>query len=205
MEKSQVFKEKSKAAFNKQAKFYDSTYYGQHAQNLYDCVIDTLNRYKFQNVLDIGCGTGNILVEVLKKRSVSAAGIDLSENMLSIAKNRLGDMVDLRKGDSEILPWENNAFDVVICTDSFHHYPKPNVVLAEMKRVLKPGGKIIIADPWLPTPFRQISNLFMPFSKDGDIKMYSRKDMQKLSAECNLRLISWEKAGKSAFITVIGI
>jgi ubiquinone/menaquinone biosynthesis C-methylase UbiE len=137
MEKSQIFKEKSKLTFNKQAKYYDSSYYGQHAKKLYYCVINAMNRYKYQSVLDIGCGTGNILVEVLKKQNVHAAGIDLSENMLSIAKSRLDSSVDLQKGDSENLPWESNTFDLIICTDSFHHYPKPKVALAEMKRVLK--------------------------------------------------------------------
>lgn len=203
MEKSQEFKEKSKAAFDLQAKFYDSTYYGQHAQKLYSRVIDTMNENEFKNVLDIGCGTGNILFELLKKKNVTAAGIDLSENMLAIAKNRLGDKADLRKGDSENLPWESNAFDMIICTDSFHHYPNPKGVLTEMHRVLSPEGKIVIADPWLPTPLRQISNLFIPFSKDGDIKMYSHKDMIKLTEECKLSLISWELVGTNAFIAVL--
>lgn len=205
MDRSQSFKQKSVKTFDKQAQFYDSTYYGQHAKKLYACVIDTMNKYDYQNVLDIGCGTGNILMEVLKRKNITVSGIDLSENMLDIAKTRLGEKADLKKGDSESLPWKNSFFDIVICTDSFHHYPNPKAVLTEMKRVVTPEGKIIIADPWLPSPFRQISNLLMPFSKDGDIKMYSYTCLKKLLKDCKLNLYSWEKVGYNAFITIIGV
>jgi ubiquinone/menaquinone biosynthesis C-methylase UbiE len=205
MENAQTYKEKSASTFNKQAANYDSTYCGRHAQMLYSHVMDTMGRYEFQNVLDVGCGTGNVLAGVLKKWNVSAAGIDLSDNMLDIAKKRIGEKADLRKGDSENLPWESNMFDMVICTDSFHHYPNPEAVLSEMKRVVKPEGKIIIADPWLSAPFRQIANLFMPLCKDGDVKIYSCNDLRKLLQGSRLNLKSWEKSGKNAFIAVIGI
>jgi ubiquinone/menaquinone biosynthesis C-methylase UbiE len=203
--KSQRFKQKSVETFDNQAQFYDSTYYGQHAHKLYDYVIATMNKYNYKNVLDVGCGTGNILMEVLKRKNITVSGIDLSENMLDIAKSRLGEKADLRKGDSESLPWKNGLFDIVICTESFHHYPNPKAVLTEMKRVLSLEGKIIIADPWLPSPFRQIANLFMPFNKDGDIKMYSCTDLKKLLIDCELDLFSWEKVDNSAFIAVVGI
>jgi ubiquinone/menaquinone biosynthesis C-methylase UbiE len=204
MRNAQIYKEKSESAFNKQAAFYDSTYYGQHAQQLYERIMDAMGRYDFQNVLDVGCGTGKVLSEVLQKWNVAAAGIDLSDNMLDIAKRRIGEKADLRKGDSEHLPWESNTFDMIICTDSFHHYPNPLGVLSEMKRAVKPEGKIIIADPWIPTPFRQIFNLYMPLSKDGDVKMYSCNNLKKLLHGSQLNLISWEKAGENAFVAVIG-
>jgi ubiquinone/menaquinone biosynthesis C-methylase UbiE len=91
---------------------------------------------------------------------------------------------------------------MVICTDSFHHYPNPKAVLNEMKRVLTPTGKIIIADPWVPSPFRQLANIFMPFSKDGDIKMYSERAMKKPLNECGLVFESWQKVDNTAFIIV---
>ncbi len=203
MEKSIKYKQKSQIAFDKQANSYDSTYYGQHAQKLYNRVIETMNRYEYKNVLDVGCGTGNVLVEILKIKRINIAGIDLSEKMLGIAKKRIGNEADLRNGDSENLPWNDSRFDMVICTDSFHHYPSPKTVLNEMKRVLTPTGKIIIADPWLPSPFRQLANILMPFSKDGDIKMYSERKMKRLLTECGLGFESWQRVGNSAFIIVI--
>ncbi len=202
MEKSIANKEKSKMAFDKQADSYDTTYYGQHAQKLYDSVIGTMNKYDYKSVLDVGCGTGNILLEVIKTKSVEIAGIDLSEKMLDIAKRRIGNAADLRNGDSEHLPWNSSAFDMVICTDSFHHYPDPLAVLNEIRRVLTPKGKIIIADPWMPSPFRQLLNIFIPFSNDGDIKMYSQREMKKLIEKCGLKFENWQKIGNRAFIIV---
>jgi Methylase involved in ubiquinone/menaquinone biosynthesis len=200
MNKSQSYKEKSKIAFNHQADRYDSTYNGEHARSLYDRVITIMNPLEYESVLDVGCGTGALLDEVLNRKKVSIAGIDLSEKMLNIARQRLGQAADLKNGDSENLPWADNSFDMVLCTDSFHHYPNPGTVLCEIKRVLKPGGKLIIADPWLPAPARQLANLFMPFSKDGDIKMYSRKELHTLFEKCGFQLLKWETVEGKAFI-----
>ncbi|EMS73388.1 class I SAM-dependent methyltransferase [Ruminiclostridium cellobioparum] len=202
MNKSITSKEKSKIAFDKQADHYDSTYYGQHARKLYESVIETMNKYDFKSVLDVGCGTGNVLLEVIKRKSVDIAGIDLSEKMLDIARRRIGNSADLRSGDSEHLPWDSAAFDMIICTDSFHHYPHPLAVLEEMKRVLTPNGKIVIADAWMPPPLRQLLNIFMPFSNDGDVKMYSQGEMKKLMYKCGLKFENWQRIGNRAFITV---
>lgn len=195
-------KNQSKAAFDRQAGTYDSTYYGQHARKLYGNIIGKLNEYAYENILDVGCGTGSILKEIISTKKVNAAGVDLSEKMLAVAREHLGTAVDLRNGDSEHLPWEGEQFHMVLCSDSFHHYPNPEAVLREMKRVLRPGGKIILADPWLPSPIRQIMNVFMPFNKDGDVRMYSGKEIKKMLAACGLKFISWERAGRSAFISV---
>ncbi|MDF2986750.1 MAG: Methyltransferase type 11 [Eubacterium sp.] len=202
MEKSIAYKRKSQISFDNQADSYDSTYYGQHAQRLYDRVIETMNKYEYKNVLDVGCGTGYVLAEIIKQKPVETAGIDLSEKMLDIAKRRIGNEADLRNGDSEHLPWNSDMFDIVICTDSFHHYPNTRAVLNEMRRVLSPTGKLVIADPWIPSPLRQFTNLFLPFSKDGDVKIYSKTEMKRMFINCNLQAVSWEKVGKNAFVTV---
>lgn len=203
MEKSNEFKEKSKISYDKLASSYDSTYYGgKHAQNLYEHVIKTMSRFEYTSVLDVGCGTGSLLSEILKIKKVMIAGIDISEKMLEIAKDRLGDEADLRNGDSEHLPWKNNSFDMVICTDSFHHYPNPKAVLKEIRRVTGPGGKIIIADPWAPTPFRQMANLILPLRKGGDVRLYSEPEMKNLLEESGFKLVSWEKIGIQAYILV---
>ena len=71
-------------------------------------------------------------------------GIDLSEEMLAVAKSKLPEQVKLLLGDSESLPFPDNTFDVVYCNDSFHHYPAPQNVLKEVHRVLKPEGTFLM-------------------------------------------------------------
>jgi ubiquinone/menaquinone biosynthesis C-methylase UbiE len=203
MEKSQVYKKNSETAFDKQANSYDSSFYGHHGRKMHEFTIKAMDKFEYKSVLDVGCGTGNFLFELFKRKKVALAGIDISEKMLNVAKKRLGKEADLRNGDSERLPWKNNSFDIVTCTDSFHHYPNPKAVLNEMRRVLNPGGKVIIADPWAPPPFRQIANLFLiPLSKNGDVRLYSKSEMKKLLEECGFTLISWEKIDVFAFLLV---
>jgi ubiquinone/menaquinone biosynthesis C-methylase UbiE len=103
-----------------------------------------------KRVLDIGCGTGQFAARVLEQCPAAQVwGLDLSEGMLEHARQRLqaaGDRVHLVHGDSENLPFPANSFDVVTCSHSFHHYPNQARVVAEMHRVLAPGGKLMIID-----------------------------------------------------------
>lgn len=196
----EIFKEKSKQTFNNQAKVYDSTYYGKHAQKLYDTVLDKVKNFNCKKVLDVGCGTGTILSRLSQNENLTLAGVDLSGEMLNIARQKLNEKVELKIGDSEQLPWRNNSFEAIICTDSFHHYPEPEKVLSEMVRVLGPNGYLIIGDPWMISPFRQISNLTLKYSKDGDYKIYSKAEISKLLLKSGFNSISWKKVNNSSFI-----
>ena len=118
-----TIKENSKAAFNQQAATYDKDIKGQHARSLYPVLLEKLSHIPFQSALDLGCGTGEMLKLILQKDPhKELCGIDLSEEMLAVAKSKLPEQVKLLLGDSEALPFPDNAFDVVYCNDSFHHY-----------------------------------------------------------------------------------
>lgn len=196
----EMYKEKSKQTFNNQANIYDSTYYGNHAKKLYNCVIDRTNNFNCKKVLDVGCGTGTILSLLSKDESISLSGLDFSEEMLNIAMQKLKDRVELKRGDSAQLSWENNTFDAIICTDSFHHYPEPEKVLNEMARVLKPKGHLIIGDPWMISPFRQVFNLLLKYSKDGDYRIYSKSEISKLLLKCGFSSLDWNRVNFSSFV-----
>jgi len=172
MSSNEIYKQRSKETFDNEANVYDSSYNGQHAKKLYANVIKNVKLFNCLKVLDVGCGTGTILSELSKNHRIILAGVDLSEKMLNIAREALNHKVELKIGDSEQLPWNNNTFDAVICTDSFHHYPNPKKVLSEMARVLEPKGHLIIGDPWAITPVRQLMNLSLKYSKNGDFRIY---------------------------------
>ena len=53
---------------------------------------------------------------------------------------------ELVRGDSQRIPFPDNSFDAVTCSHSFHHYPRQDLVAAEMHRVLRPGGRLYIVD-----------------------------------------------------------
>ena len=130
-------KEKSKAAFNQQAATYDTDMQGQHARSLYPILLERLSHISYQSALDLGCGTGEMIKQIMQSDNHKELyGIDLSEEMLSVAKGKLPDQVKLLLGDSESLPFPDNFFDVVYCNDSFHHYPAPQNVLSEVQRLI---------------------------------------------------------------------
>lgn len=101
-------------------------------------------------LLDIGCGTGEFLAHV--KRTgwpVHAAGLDYSPSMCSRANvkfSRHDDDTTFITGDSEHLAFSDASFDVVTCLNSFHHYPDQQAVVRQMRRVLRPGGRVILID-----------------------------------------------------------
>ena len=110
------------------------------------------------NVLDVACGTGDMCVELLK-RGCTVTGVDLSEEMLAIAKvkgERL--KVKVEVADAENLPFEEESFDAVTCAFGVRNFVHLEKGLSEMLRVLKPGGRMVILE--LATPD---SKLLRPF------------------------------------------
>ena len=101
------------------------------------------------NVLDIACGTGEFERLLLQDNpNQQILGIDISTEMLAIAQQKLDGYSSVRfeQGSATKIPAVDEQFDVVICASSFHYFDQPIDALAEMKRVLKPEGKIVILD-----------------------------------------------------------
>ena len=199
------YKIESREKFNKQAEKYDSGNKGKHARSLYESVINKLDEISFNNLLDVGCGTGNLLSLINSRYDVQIAGVDLTPKMLNIARIKLGDEAELKVADSEKLPFDDNKFDMAICTDSFHHYPHPEKVLTEIGRVLEQDGMLLIADPYTPTPLRQIVNLYFKLSRSGDVKIYSESDILRLLKKLDLYPYKYEQTGTNAFIATAQI
>ena len=193
-------KRQSQQAFDQQAATYDTDIQGSHARTLYPYMLQEITRARGDRVMDLGCGTGALTAQVLEqdpRRQVT--GLDLSEQMLAQARARLGDRVKLIQGDSECLPFPDGSFDVVYCCDSFHHYPDPAAVLAEVGRVLVPGGVFLLGDIWLPLPGRLVMNPFLRWSREGDVKIYSRREITDLLGQA-FHQITWRQAGGRAFV-----
>jgi ubiquinone/menaquinone biosynthesis C-methylase UbiE len=98
-------------------------------------------------VLEVAVGTGRNFT--FYPQGVRLSGIDLSPAMLEIARKRaeeLGVDADLRKGDAQKLPFADASFDTVVCTLSLCSIPDDRRAIAEMKRVLRPGGRLLLLD-----------------------------------------------------------
>jgi ubiquinone/menaquinone biosynthesis C-methylase UbiE len=98
-----------------------------------------------RRVLDAGCGSGP-LSEALRDGGAVVSGFDASAAMVDLARERLGDDADVRGADlGEPLPYADGEFDVVVASLVLHYLEDWSGPLAELRRVLKPGGRLIVS------------------------------------------------------------
>jgi ubiquinone/menaquinone biosynthesis C-methylase UbiE len=95
-------------------------------------------------LLDVGCGVGLLLREAAE-RGAWVAGVDVAEELLEVARWALPD-ADLRVGTPAALPYANGRFDVATACNTLHYTADPGAALAELVRVVRPGGRIAIGD-----------------------------------------------------------
>lgn len=100
------------------------------------------------DLLDVACGAGYFLTESASHVG-HVAGVDLSEPTVGLARRRLADRIaagtaEIVMGDAGALPWEDGRFSAVTCMGAFPMFPDPERSLAEMCRVLRPGGRAVI-------------------------------------------------------------
>lgn len=100
-------------------------------------------------VLDVACGPG-FVTRAFARRCAEAVGIDATDALLDIARRNAAEAgvtnVRFESGDAMQLPYADGEFDVALCRAAFHHFPNPGRVLAEMRRVVRAGGRVMVAD-----------------------------------------------------------
>ncbi|NJE08733.1 class I SAM-dependent methyltransferase [Thermococcus sp. M39] len=131
--------------FDKIAHRYDTWYQtkvGQYVDRTEKRLIFSMIKTKRGRALDLGCGTGNYTIE-LYKRGFDVIGVDLSQEMLRIAKAKIPNVLFIR-ADAYNLPFKKEVFDLVLSVTMFEFIYEPEKVLNEIHRVLKPGGEVVI-------------------------------------------------------------
>jgi ubiquinone/menaquinone biosynthesis C-methylase UbiE len=103
-------------------------------------------------VLDVACGPGRLSLD-LAGHVKSVTGLDLTPGMLDQARAAAGGQGNVRfvEGDAAAMPFADASFSVVISSAAFHHFEAPDRVLAEMVRVCRPGGRVVVSDV-MPAP-----------------------------------------------------
>ena len=131
--------DKAAPSYDKQIAFFEKIQFGGGRE--------WLGQRAQGRVLEVAIGTGLNLPHY--PPSAIVAGIELSPAMLTIARQRAADLgrdVDLREGDAEHLPFGDASFDTVVCALSLCTIPDPAAAIGEMKRVLVPGGRLLLLD-----------------------------------------------------------
>jgi ubiquinone/menaquinone biosynthesis C-methylase UbiE len=138
-------------------------------------------------ILDVGCGTGVFAARVREALPQAKVwGVDLVAGMLAKGRTRWhahrGSVVPIQ-GDSERLPFREGAFDVVTCSNSFHHYPHQERAVEEMRRVLKPGGRLVLVDGSRDDPWGWFIYDICVASIEGDVLHASKRRVRSLFAQ----------------------
>ena len=107
-------------------------------------LLEQLDAHAGHKVLEVGVGAGNILEQV---RGCDLYGIDISEYIIEKAKRRLGDRATILRADGEDLPFEDATFDRVYCSEVLEHVIDPKKVVAEMRRVVRDDGTVVVSVP----------------------------------------------------------
>ena len=120
--------------------------------------INLLVKEKPKLILDVATGTGDFAIEALKLNPEKVIGVDISEGMLDVGRKKIKDkgfenIIELRVGDSENLPIEENKFDAVIVAFGVRNFENLEKGLTEIFRVLKPNGRMVILEFSKPRTF----------------------------------------------------
>lgn len=118
-------------------------------------------------ILDIATGTGDFAIEALPLNPDKIIGMDISAGMLEVGKKKMKDkkvdhIIDMQLGDSENLPFEENKFDAVTVSFGVRNFENLEIGLAEIFRVLRPGGRLVVIEFSQPRkfPFKQLYNFY---------------------------------------------
>ncbi len=136
-----------------------------------------------KEILDIATGTGDFALASMKLNPKRVVGVDISEGMLNVGKQKIKDkglenIIDLQLGDSENLQFDNNTFDAYTVGFGVRNFENLEKGLSEMLRVLKPNGTAIILEFSKPKtfPVKQLYNFYFKYILPGIGKLVSKDD-----------------------------
>ncbi|MEO7988576.1 MAG: bifunctional demethylmenaquinone methyltransferase/2-methoxy-6-polyprenyl-1,4-benzoquinol methylase UbiE [Chryseolinea sp.] len=142
--------------------------------------IDLLRSKNPKLILDVATGTGDFAIQALVLNPDKIIGVDISTGMLDMGRVKIHDQkleskIELLEGDSENLPFEENKFDAITVAFGVRNFENLELGLREIKRVLKPGGMLVVLEFSKPRsfPFKQLYNFYFKSILPGVGRMVS--------------------------------
>lgn len=197
---NEEYKKLSIKEFTQAAGRYESNHAGiyEMCKKDYPDILEELEKEDFSDLLDAGCGPApmiSLLAEKYPDRHYT--GLDLTPAMIEQAKAKHISNAVFVVGDCENFPFEENLFDAIICSNSFHHYPNPQAFFDSVKRCLRPGGRLILRDV---TSENKILLWFMdhielPLANlcgHGDVRIATRETVAECCRKAGLNVEKFE-------------
>lgn len=162
------FREFERSGWNSVSEGYEAVFGPLTAQSV-AVTLDAASVIGGCRVLDVCTGHG-VLALAATDRRAKVSAVDFAEAMVAAAR-RNAPTVDCRQGDAQDLPYPDNTFDAVVCGYGILHVPEPDRALAEMRRVLRPGGRVAISVWERPSPANGFGLLL------GTVRAHGRLDV----------------------------
>lgn len=172
--------------------FFAHTISSKTIQRLRNDFSSHLSNVKEANLLDIGCGHGELSLSLLGKGAGYVAGIDISQNYVDDASKSAEvsgyakPRFDFRVMDAHQLAFPDDFFDIVVGNGILHHLDLP-ICLNEMNRVLKPGGFALFIEPLAANPFLKLFRFLTPRARTIDEKPLDSTDLTNISKTWNVQ------------------
>jgi ubiquinone/menaquinone biosynthesis C-methylase UbiE len=166
------------ARFNRRAARYDRWLKQRwFFRPVHRLLLQALDLRPGERFLEIGCGTGNLTLAAAAVTG-SAVGVDPARRMIEVARSKepSGGRVEFLVGAAESLPFPDVAFDAAASSISMHHWVDPVAGLREVRRVLRPGGRLVVADV-APTGLGWALGLTIGVAKRGHGGGWEREEL----------------------------
>lgn len=195
--------------FDTVADQWDQMRAGYFDESVREAAIAKANLRPDMVVADVGTGTG-YMATGLAPLVHKVYGVDASAEMLRVAEENMRQQgltnVEFKTGDGLNLPFEDNSLDAVFANMYLHHIGEPPLAIAEMVRVLKPGGVLVITDEdehehaWL---HEEMDDVWLGFDRDQIRRWFVEADLKEVAVDCTGSDCCAESAeGESAAVSV---
>jgi ubiquinone/menaquinone biosynthesis C-methylase UbiE len=166
-------------SYDKIADTYNDSFEGRFTLRYNLKLADVKDMPDDGRLLDIACGNGRFLKILRQRKAFDGYGADISGEMVKAASRDIPD-ITFRMAPCNNLPFEDRFFDVVTVCAAFHHFPDIIAFAKETRRVIKPGGKLYIAEIYYSRFFRVFINPIIRFHPSGDVKFYEPQEITAL-------------------------
>lgn len=154
--------------------------------------IQVLSRFgvKEGRILDVGCAAGYFLA-IAKEKGFACMGVELSETMAKFARERYG--LDVRVGTLEAARFPDASFDCITFWDVLEHVPDPTAVLREARRLLAPGGIVLVETQNVDSAFaRRMGSAWHHYKHAEHIYHFSPDTLRRVFERAGLECIHWQ-------------
>ena len=179
--------------YGRAAENYDK-FWNFYSAPSYSKTLARIDLQEGSKILDLGCGTGELL-KILEDRFPSSelTGIDLTEEMLAVAKQKLSDNVELLLGSATSLPFDSKSFDWVIMSNVIGHLSDKKTALKETHRVLKNPGKIVITDWTRDFQTMNLAHFYTKLINYSQYRSLRTAELESLLDDCDFNHLHTER------------